>query len=205
MAPTLPNILTRSFLHRGVALAAGAARAVVAATLLLASATVVPAWAQSAALIPEPQSEAAEIAKMIRAGKENDALERAETTLKSQPRNVQVRFMRAVLLVDLGRRPEAISEYEKMTQEYPELPEPYNNLAVLLAADGKLTQAEALLQRALVAQPGYGTAYENLGDVYLARAVDAYRRALANDAGNAPLQAKLAAARDLTSKLAPSK
>jgi Flp pilus assembly protein TadD len=203
MAPILPEILTRSSFSHGLRASAGGA--LLATALLLASVPVAPAWAQSSALIPEPQSEAAEIAKMIRAGKEKEALERAETTLKSQPRNVQVRFMRAVLLVDLGRRAEAISEYEQMTQEYPELPEPYNNLAVLLAADGKLTQAEALLQRALVAQPGYGTAYENLGDVYLARAVDAYKRALASDAGNAPLQAKLAAARDLTSKLAPSK
>ena len=164
-----------------------------------------PAFPQSNVLIPEPQSEAAEIAKLMRAGSNDKALERAESALKTQPRNLQVRFMRAVLLVDLNRRPEAIEEYERMTQEYPELPEPYNNLAVLLAADGKLTQAEALLQRALVAQPGYATAYENLGDVYVARALDAYQRAARSDAGNGALQAKLAATRELARKLAPSK
>lgn len=174
-----------------------------AAALALCVATA--ARAQSSVLVPEPQSEAAEVAKLMRSGQEAKALERAETVIRAQPRNLQVRFMRAVMLGDLDRRDEAIAEYEKLTQEYPELPEPYNNLAVLLAAQGKLTQAEALLQHALVAQPDYATAYENLGDVHLARAVDAYERAARHDAGNAALKAKLDATRALLAKLRPSR
>ena len=182
--------------------------AVACSAFLLASLATAPSHAQStytSPLLPEPQSAAAEVAGLMRAGKNTEALKRSEEILKDQPRNLQTRFMRAVLLADLGRKPEAVAEYERMTQEYPEIPEPYNNLAVLLAAQGQLTRASALLQQALAAHPQYATAYENLGDIYLARAVDAYKHATEHDAGNAPLQAKLKSARDQVDKLAPSK
>jgi Tfp pilus assembly protein PilF len=156
------------------------------------------AWAQSPALVPEPTSEAAEIVHLMRQGDSKGALARAETVLKQQPRNLQARFLRAVILGDLGRGTEAADEYEQMTREFPELPEPYNNLAVLLAADGHLTQAEGLLQRAIAAQPDYATAYENLGDLYLAHAADAYRRALHLMPNNPALKARLAATRELS-------
>ena len=80
------------------------------------------ARAQSPALVPEPKSEAAEIARLMRQGENKAALERAEAVLKAQPRNLQARFMRAVILTDLGRGTEAADEYEQMTREFPELP-----------------------------------------------------------------------------------
>jgi Flp pilus assembly protein TadD len=156
------------------------------------------AWAQSDALVPEPQSDAATIAHLMSQGDSKAALARADEVLKEQPRNLQARFMRAVILGDLGRREAASAEYEQLTQQYPELPEPYNNLAVLLAAEGHLTQAEGLLQRAIAAQPDYATAYENLGDLYLAHASDAYQHALRLAPNNPQLQARLAATRELT-------
>ncbi len=152
-------------------------------------------------LTPAPRSEAAEIADLMRAGKSEAALKRADAFLKLHPRDVQVRFMRAVSLVDLGRRDEAAPVLEQLTQDFPELPEPYNNLAVLAASQGALERAERLLQQALTAQPNYVTAQENLGDLYAALSTAAFERASNLDPSSAAIKAKLALARNLTSKL----
>jgi Flp pilus assembly protein TadD len=183
---------------------------------LLASVAVCSAWlagpvalAQQPAqwspwspeLTPAPRSEAAEIADLMRAGKSEDALKRADAFLSARPRDLQVRFLRAVVLIDLGRRPEAVQVLEQLTQEFPELPEPYNNLAVLAASEGGLQRAERLLQQALSAQPNYVTAQENLGDLYASMSAAAFERATKLDPSSSALQSKLALARDLTSKL----
>jgi len=160
------------------------------------------AWSPwSPELTPAPRSEAAEIADLMRAGKNEDALKRADTFLVTRPRDVQVRFLRGVILVDLGRQQEAEQVMELLTQEFPELPEPYNNLAVLAASQGGLERAERLLLQALSAQPNYVTAQENLGDLYAAMSVAAFERAAKLDPSSAAVQSKLALARDLTSKL----
>jgi Flp pilus assembly protein TadD len=152
-------------------------------------------------LIPAPRSEAAEIADLVRAGKSEAALKRADAYLSTHPRDLQVRFLRAVTLIDLGRRQEATDALVSLTQDFPELPEPYNNLAVLAAAQGTLERAEQLLQQALAAQPNYITAQENLGDLYVTMAAAAFDRASKLDPANGALKTKLALARDLTSKL----
>jgi Flp pilus assembly protein TadD len=125
-------------------------------------------------LTPTPRSEAAEIADLMRAGKSEAALGRADAYLTAHARDLQVRFLRAVVLVDLGRQPEATDVLEHLTQEFPELPEPYNNLAVLAASQGGLERAERLLQQSLAAQPNYVTAQENLGDLYASMSAVAY-------------------------------
>ncbi len=185
------------------------ARCIAVITLLAAGLTGDPALAQqptqwspwSSELIPAPRSEAAEIADLMRAGKSDEALKRADAFLSARPRDVQVRFLRAVILIDLGRRPEATDALVLLTQDFPELPEPYNNLAVLAAAQGGLARAEHLLQQALTAQPNFVTAQENLGDLYVAMAAEAFERAFKLDPANSALKSKLALARDLTSKL----
>jgi len=184
-------------------------RCITVIALLAAGLTAGPLLAQqptqwspwSPELIPVPRSEAAEIADLMRAGKSEQALERADSFLNERPRDLQVRFLRAVTLVDLGRRQEAIDALVLLTQDFPELPEPYNNLAVLAAAQGGLDRAEHLLQQALAAQPNYVTAQENLGDLYVAMAAAAFDRASTLDPANGGLKSKLALARDLTSKL----
>jgi Flp pilus assembly protein TadD len=185
------------------------ARCIAVITLLAAGLTGDPALAQqptqwspwSSELIPAPRSEAAEIADLMRAGKSDEALKRADAFLSARPRDVQVRFLRAVILIDLGRRPEATDALVLLTQDFPELPEPYNNLAVLAAGQGGLARAEHLLQQALTAQPNFVTAQENLGDLYVAMAAEAFERASKLDPANSALKSKLALARDLTSKL----
>jgi len=85
-------------------------------------------------------------------------------------------------------------------EDFPELPEPYNNLAVLYASEGQLDSARAALEMALAAAPNYATALENLGDVYLQMAADAYQRAAKLDPSNRQAGAKLALSRELINK-----
>ena len=91
--------------------------------------------------------------------------------------------------------------FESLVADFPELPEPLNNLAVLYAADGRYELARTTLQRAIAAQPNYVTAYENLGDLYVAMAADNYQRASQLDAQNRTAPAKLALARDFVTRL----
>jgi tetratricopeptide (TPR) repeat protein len=84
-----------------------------------------------------------------------------------------------------------------LNEEYPELAEPYNNLAVLYAGQGDYDKARAALQAAVRSNPAYATAYENLGDVYLRLAARAYERAQALDAGRGALAPKVAQVKSL--------
>ncbi len=153
-------------------------------------------------LIPEaPPTEAEEIDKLIKDQRLDAALARADEVLAKNPRNAQVRFQRALILTDMKRTSDAISALEALSQDYPELPEPYNNLAVLHAAAGRYELARSLLQRSLDVQPNYVTAYENLGDLYVSMASDAYARGLKLAPNSAPLKNKLALSRDLGTRL----
>jgi Flp pilus assembly protein TadD len=173
-----------------------------ACTAALAQTTAVPSGGATRPLVPAAEpTEAEEIDKLIKERRLDPALERAERVLAANPRNAQVRFQRAVILSDLGRSADALSAFEALSQDYPELPEPYNNLAVLHAAAGRYELARSLLQRSLDVQPGYITAYENLGDLYVSMAADAYDRGLKLAPGSAALQGKLTLARETGNKL----
>jgi tetratricopeptide (TPR) repeat protein len=153
-------------------------------------------------LVPAPApTEAEEIDQLIKERRLNTALERADEVLAKNPRNAQVRFQRALILADQNRTADAIAALEGLAQDYPELPEPYNNLAVLHAAAGRYELARSLLQRSLEVQPNYVTAYENLGDLYVSMAADAYDRGLKLAPNSAPLKNKLTLARDAGDRL----
>lgn len=171
--------------------------------LLLAALLPLCVAAQTPRVMPAPPTPMEEIRTLVQSGKLTAALERTEALIQKSPRDVQARFVRAVLLADLGQTREAIDALEPLTQEFPELPEPHNNLGVLLAAQGKYELARASLQRALLAEPRYLTAYENLGDLYVAMAADAYRQATELDPKAATLQSKLKLTRELQLKLRP--
>jgi Flp pilus assembly protein TadD len=137
----------------------------------------------------------------MRDAKPDAALARADEVLKANPRDAQTRFLRGVILTDLKRSADAQAVFESLAQDFPELPEPLNNLAVLYAADGQYELARTTLQRAIAAQPNYVTAYENLGDLYVAMAADSYQRASKLDAKNRTAPAKLALARDFAARV----
>jgi Flp pilus assembly protein TadD len=94
----------------------------------------------------------------------------------------------------------ARAAFQQLTEDFPELPEPYNNLAVLYAADGQLDRARAALELALLARPDYATAHAKMGDVYLQMAADAYQRAATLQPNNRTASSKLALTREMITK-----
>lgn len=140
----------------------------------------------------------AEITQLIKAGKPAEALVKADQRLAAAPRDPQLRFLRGVAQADSGKPGDAITTFTKLTEEYPELPEPYNNLAVLYASQNQLDKARTALEMAIRTNPSYATAHENLGDIYAKLASQAYNKALQLDAANASsVKPKLALIREL--------
>jgi tetratricopeptide (TPR) repeat protein len=85
--------------------------------------------------------------------------------------------MHSQILAGQGQVGKAVQELQALIQEFPELPEPYNNLGVLLAAQGKYDEALSALTSAIQARPHYKIALQNLGDLYSAMAQQAYAQA----------------------------
>jgi tetratricopeptide (TPR) repeat protein len=141
--------------------------------------------------------EPTEVARLLQSGQGQQALERADRFLALNPRDPQMRFLKATLLGQAERNAEAVAILEKLTEDYPDLPEPYNNLAVLHAAAGNYAKARGELEQALRLKPSYATAQENLGDVQAALAREAYGAALRLEPGRTDVSAKLALVRQL--------
>ncbi|MBU1352593.1 MAG: tetratricopeptide repeat protein [Gammaproteobacteria bacterium] len=142
----------------------------------------------------------ADITQLLKAGKAADALTKADQRLAANPKDPQLRFLRGVAQADSGKQTDAIATFTKLTEEYPELPEPYNNLAVLHANQNQLDKARTALEMAIRTNPSYATAHENLGDIYAKLASQAYNKALQLDANNAnSVKPKLALIRELFS------
>lgn len=138
-----------------------------------------------------------EASKLLRAGQHQQAMERVNKVLAAKPRDAQARFLKGLIFTEQGNAKEAIAMFQKLTEDYPELPEPYNNLAVIYASQGQYDKARTALEQSIRTHPSYATAYENLGDVYAKLASQAYDKALQLDSSNAAAQNKLALVRDL--------
>lgn len=146
---------------------------------------------------PARADDYAEVNRLVRAGLTSEALNRADQYLLTKPRDPQMRFLKGVILTETGKSTDAISVFVKLTEEYPELPEPYNNLAVLYASLNQFDKARAALEMAIRTNPSYATAHENLGDVYAKLASQSYSKALQLDGSNAAVPPKLALIRTL--------
>jgi ketosteroid isomerase-like protein len=112
--------------------------------------------------------------------------------LASNPADPELRFLKGVIFAEQGKNDEAIEIFAALTRDYPELPEPYNNLAVLFAEKGEFEKAREALLAAIQTHPSYSTAHENLGDLYAKMASMAYDRALEEDKSNESARIKLA-------------
>ena len=145
----------------------------------------------------------ADVNRLINAGQLAQALTRADAHLAVSPKDPQMRFLKGVVQTQAGKSNEAIALFTQITTDYPELAEPYNNLAVLYAAQGQLDKARATLEMAIRANPIYATAHENLGDVYAQLANQSYQLALQQDANNPSLRPKLAIIRQLLTPVKP--
>jgi tetratricopeptide (TPR) repeat protein len=154
---------------------------------------------------PAAADELQDITILYKKGDSAKALERLEALLSSKPKDAQgakiaqARFLKGLILAEQGKTPEAIKVYVSLTEDYPELPEPYNNLAVLYASSNQLDKARAALEMAIGTHPSYATAHENLGDIYAKMASQAYDKALQLDKGNATAQTKLALVKEMFS------
>jgi len=143
--------------------------------------------------------EYSDVSQLVRAGKLPEALSKADQYLATKPRDPQMRFLKGVIQRDTGKTTDAISTFTRLTEDFPELPEPYNNLAVLYAGQSQFDKARTALEMAIRTNPSYATAHENLGDVYAKLASQAYNKALQLDSSNAGVPPKLALIRELFS------
>lgn len=139
----------------------------------------------------------AEVNRLVRSGQLAEALAKADQYLSSRPRDPQMRFLRGVIQTESGRTNDAIATFLKLTEDFPELPEPYNNLAVLYASQSQFDKARVALEMAIRTNPSYATAHENLGDVYAKLASQAYSKALQLDGTNTGVAPKLSLIRNL--------
>lgn len=132
------------------------------------------------------------------------ALAQVEAYLKEHPKDARGRFMKGLILAEQKKTDDAIIVFTDLTRDFPELPEPYNNLAVLYANQGQYDKARSALEMAIRTHPSYATAHENLGDVYAKMASQAYGKALQLDRDNRTAQTKLNLIRELFSGTARS-
>jgi tetratricopeptide (TPR) repeat protein len=138
-----------------------------------------------------------EVSRLIKQGQFSQALEQADKYLAAKPKDAQARFLKGIALTEMNRPNDAIAVFQKLTEDFPELPEPYNNLAVIYAQQKQYDKAKGALEMAIRTHPSYATAHENLGDIYARLASQAYDKALQLDSSNSSAQSKLALIRDL--------
>lgn len=153
-----------------------------AAAAPAAAATTTPAQASA---------EYAEVNRLLRAGQYEQAVNRADQFLATSPKDPQMRFLKGVIQSQRGQTTEALTTFSGLTQDFPELPEPYNNLAVIYAGQNQLDKARVALEMAVRTNPSYSVAHENLGDVYARLAAQAYQKASQLDTTNTSAAPKL--------------
>ncbi|MFN3629551.1 MAG: tetratricopeptide repeat protein [Casimicrobiaceae bacterium] len=157
-------------------------------------------WAMAVLPLPaQGNPELQEINRILKAGQPKQALDRAHAYLATRPKDPVARFIKGVAQSELGQTNDAIQTFQSLTEDYPELPEPYNNLAVLYSSKGQFEKAKVALELAIQTHPTYSTAHENLGDIYAKLASQAYDKALQLDRSNTQVAAKLNLVRELFS------
>jgi Flp pilus assembly protein TadD len=139
----------------------------------------------------------ADVNALLRQGRADEALAKADAYIGGKPRDPQMRFLRGVILTEQGKQADATSAFVALTQEFPELPEPYNNLAALYASQSQFGKARDALETAIKLNPSYATAHENLGDVYVRLAAQSYGRAQQLEKSNTTVAPKLALLREV--------
>jgi tetratricopeptide (TPR) repeat protein len=148
------------------------------------------------------QTSYGDIQLLINEGKYKEALKLTDQQLSRNSSDIKLLFMKGLILTRLDRYSDAETVFIRLTKENPDLPEPFNNLAVVYAAQGKYTEASEALKSAINTHPSYATAHENLGDIYAKMASRAYNQALELDTSNTAAREKLSLVNELIS--APS-
>ena len=140
-----------------------------------------------------------DIQRLMKQGQMPQALEKVDAFISTKPKDAQGRFLKGLILTEMGKPADAIAVFTRLTEDFPELPEPYNNLAVLYAQQKQYDKARTALEMAIRTHPSYSIAHENLGDVYAKLASQAYDKALQLDSSNTATQTKLSMIKELIS------
>lgn len=134
--------------------------------------------------IPESRNQAAlRINHLINTGKyqvvlsEINKLKRPDGNIATPSTDVQLLFLEARTYAAMGDRNEALDIYRKMAYRYPELAEPWNNMAVLQFEAGLAEQALESIKMALAIRPNYAIANQNIGLIYTQLAKQSFNQA----------------------------
>jgi tetratricopeptide (TPR) repeat protein len=163
----------------------------------LTSLTIAIAATLAPSAFAGPAEDLKEATKLYQQNRFDAALSKINGVLAQTPKDAQGRFLKGLIFTEQRKYNEAIQTFTALTEDYPELPEPYNNLAVLYASQGNYDKAKAALELAIHTHPSYATAHENLGDIYAQLARRAYDKALQLDKSNTAAQSKLAMVKDI--------
>ena len=132
-----------------------------------------------------------ETRELIELGKYEKADDIIILQLKEKPRDAQWRYLEALLKAEMGVSlknkdilDNAVFLFERLSEEFPELPEPYNNLAVLYDKMGQEQKAIDSFKLAILNNPDYALAYENLADLYLFLARETYLEGISKSKKN---------------------
>ena len=118
-----------------------------------------------------------EIEKSLKAKKYTEAISQIDAQLKKTPQNIQLRFIKTRIQIELRQFELAKKTLLEITQQFPELAEPYNNLAALAANKNQWIEARDYLEMALKLKPTYAVALANLGEVYIRLGIQTYEEA----------------------------
>ena len=135
-------------------------------------------WFSTSAAAASPQS----LERLIAEGRFDAAANDGRALLQQRPQHLQTRFLTAYALQMSGQDEAAAALYEGLIEDYPDLPEPRNNLAMIYLERGDYDRASRLLVDAINTHPSYATAYDNLSRIYKGIASEAYRRAVSESA-----------------------
>lgn len=133
-----------------------------------------------------------DVTQLMQGKRLEQAQARAQEHLKTKPRDPQMRYLLGLIQRERGQTALALDTFTQLTLDFPELPEPYNALAVIHASQGDFEQARAALELAVRANPGYATAHENLGDLHWRLAQDSWCKAFQFNSSNEALKKRLA-------------
>ena len=106
------------------------------------------------------------------------ALQLINTYRNHNPKNLDAHFLQGVIQQSLGQLNSAEKTFLAISQNNPDLPEPYNNLAAIYALKGDFDRARKHLLKAIESHESYATAYSNLTAIYAQLASVAYSEAL---------------------------
>ncbi len=115
---------------------------------------------------------------IVQKGEHTQALELIASLSSELQQRLDIQFYRATSLAGMGKNGEAITAFERLISQAPQHPEFYNNLAMLLVKEGKILEAQQILELGLRSDKRYAVLYNNLTRLFETMARRSYAKAL---------------------------